>query len=400
MKVLLVHNFYRSTAPSGEDSVFQNEKKMLEENGIEIIEYTKHSDTIANKGFFGLLKTSYQMAWSKATYLELSELIKNTRPDIAHFHNTFPLITPSAYAACQDLSVPVVQTLHNYRLICPGALLQRGTKPCELCLEGNHSLIHAFKYRCYRDSRLATSALIRMINNNRRNGTYSQLVDCYITLTEFAASRFKKGGLPSGKLTVKNNFLPNSASLGTGNGGYAVYVGRLGPEKGIQTLVKSWKHVNGNKKLLILGDGPLKEELSQLIEDNNLNIELGGFCSKEDVLRIVADAAVQIVPSECYEGFPMVVLEALACGTPIIASNIGSLSEIIINGTHGFKFIAGDLHSLANEINNFFNLYENRKNDYIQLRNKARSEFDSNYTADKNFKELLGIYKKTIEFAD
>ena len=397
MRVLLAHNFYRSSAPSGENDVFKNEKKMLEDNGIEVIEYTKHSDSIANVGFSGLLRTAYQMPWSKSTYHELSQIIKETRPDIVHFHNTFPLITASAYAACKDASIPVVQTLHNYRFICPGALLQRGTEPCELCIEGSRSLFPAFKYRCYRESRFATSALIRTINKNRKRNTYAELVDCYITLTEFAASRFKKGGLPSDKITVKNNFLPDSATIGKGDGGYAVYVGRLGPEKGIRTLVQAWEHIDNNKKLLILGDGPIREELEQAIHKNNLNIELAGFRSKEEVLNIVADAAVQIIPSECYEGFPMVVLEALASGTPIIASDIGSLSEIIENGAYGYKFTAGNTESLASEVNNIFNLFENNKNEYLKLRQRARKEFDDKYTAKKNFIELMGIYKKTVE---
>lgn len=397
MRVLLAHNYYQSSAPSGEDAVFHNEKMMLENNGIEIIEYTKHSDVLAGKGNIGLLKTSYEMAWSKKTYIELSALIKKTRPDIAHFHNTFPLISPSAYAACQDASVPVVQTLHNFRLICPGALLLRDSKPCESCLDG--SLLPAFKYRCYRDSRLATAALIRMLLINRHKSTYTQLVDHYIALTKFAASRFIKSGFPSEKITVKNNFLPYSPSIGTGEGGYAVYVGRLGPEKGVCTLVQAWQYINNGKKLLILGDGPSAEELKALINGNNLNIELGGYRNKQEVLSIVADAAVQIIPSECYEGFPMVVLEALSSGTPIIASDIGSLGEIIENNTYGFKFEAGSPTALANTINNFFDIYENDKNTYMTFRNQAKKEFDDKYTEEINFKSLESIYTQVIDNA-
>lgn len=397
MRVLLAHNYYQSSAPSGEDAVFHNEKLMLENKGIEIIEYTRHNDSLAGKGKIGLLKTSYEMAWSKKTYKELSDLIKKARPDIAHFHNTFPLISPSAYAACQDASVPVVQTLHNFRLICPGAMLLRDSKPCESCLDG--TLLPAFKYRCYRDSRLATAALIRMLLINRQKNTYTQLVDRYIALTDFAASRFIKSGFPTEKISVKNNFLPNSPCTGTGEGGYAVYVGRLGPEKGVRTLVQAWQYINNGKKLLILGDGPSAGELKTLIDDSNLNIELGGYRTKQEVLSIVADAAVQIIPSECYEGFPMVVLEALSSGTPIIASDIGSLGEIIENDTYGFKFEAGNPTSLANTINGFFDMYDNNKNAYMTFRNRAKKEFDDKYTEEINFKELEKIYTQVIEKA-
>lgn len=397
MKVLLVHNFYRSSSPSGEDAVFHNEKTMLEKNGSEIIEYTKHSDVLAGKGNIGLLKTSYEMAWSKKTYKELSKIIKETRPDIAHFHNTFPLISPSAYAACRDASVPVVQTLHNFRLICPGALLLRDSKPCESCLDG--SLLPAFKYRCYRDSRLATAALIRMLLINRQKNTYTQLVDRYIALTNFAASRFIKSGFPSEKITVKSNFLPHSPATGTGEGEYAVYVGRLSPEKGVRTLVQAWQDINNDKKLIILGDGPSAGELKTLIDANNLNIELGGYRNKQEILSIVADAAVQIIPSEWYEGFPMVVLEALSCGTPIIASDIGSLGEIIENNTFGFKFEAGNPTSLANTINDLFDMYDNNKNAYLSFRNRAKDEFDDKYIEEINFKVLKHIYTQVIENA-
>ncbi|MDX1812156.1 MAG: glycosyltransferase, partial [Gammaproteobacteria bacterium] len=158
MKVLLAHNYYQSSAPSGEDVVFNNEYELLNGNGVDVIKFERFNDDIDDSTLYSKLKVAHQGAWSRSSYREIDQLIKKNKPDIAHFHNTFPLITPSAYAACKDNGVPVVQTLHNYRLFCANGQLLRDNKPCELCING--ALHNAFKHKCYRNSRLATSAML------------------------------------------------------------------------------------------------------------------------------------------------------------------------------------------------------------------------------------------------
>jgi glycosyltransferase involved in cell wall biosynthesis len=393
LRVLLGHNYYRSSAPSGEDAVFENERRLLEDAGAVVTAFIRRNDDLQERGPSSRLRIGLETTWSRSAYRELSEMIRKERPDIAHFHNTFPQISPSAYAACQKLRVPVVQTLHNYRLICAGALLHRDGHPCEDCVEGGAllGLLPGLRHRCYRGSLLATGALTLMLAANRALGSYSEGVDRYIALTKFAASRFKAGGLPADRFTVKPNFLPDPPQVGAGQGGYAVYVGRLSAEKGVLTLLRAWRSM-GRFPLKLLGNGPLAQEMRRICDDEGLNVEFLGFRPREDVKRVVADAAVQIVPSEWYEGFPMAVLEAFACGTPVVATQIGSLDEIVQEGVTGAKFPVGDAAGLAAAV---WRLTADG-NRLVTMRHAAREAFDRSYTAERNIEQLLAIYRDVL----
>jgi glycosyltransferase involved in cell wall biosynthesis len=393
MRILLAHDYYRSSSPSGEDAVFRNERSLLEKNRIEVIPFERFNDDIDDTTPRNRLHLAVDAAWSHRTYEELSAVIRRTRPGLAHFHNTFPLLSPSAYAACQGNGVPVVQTLHNYRLICPGALLMRDGHPCEDCV--GTSLLPALRYRCYRGSLPATGAVVWMLASNRWRGAYQRLVNRYIALTEFAASRLVAGGLPPHRMEVKPNFLPDAPPAGRGGGNYAIYVGRLGEEKGVRTLLDAWRAIEGFP-LKILGDGPLRAELEQLTRRHALPVEFLGFRPREEVLERVAGAEIQIVPSECYEGFPMVVLEAYACGTPVVASRIGSLDEIVMEGESGLKFEPGNPADLAAKVAEL-------RADPARLRamrRKGRALFEAKYTADRNYSRLMEIYDRAREDFD
>ena len=389
MKILLAHNYYRSSAPSGEDAVFRNERQLLERNGIEVVPFERFNDDIDDSTVGKRIMLAKNYAWSPETYHELSALIRRTRPELAHFHNIFPLISPSAYAACRDAGVPVVQTLHNFRFVCPGAMLLRNGRPCEDCLR--YGLLPALLHRCYRDSFTATLSQVWTIACNRRRGTYRNMVDHYITLTGFAAGRLAAGGLPAGRMSVKPNFLPDPPSAGTGAGGYAVYVGRLAEEKGVRTLLSAWRGMPGFP-LKMVGSGPLREELAERIGREGLNVELAGMLNREKLLDIAAGASMQIVPSECYEGFPLVVLEALACGTPVVASRIGSLDEIVEEGETGVKFAAGDSAALAEKVGGLFA----DKPRLGWMRRRSRALFESSYTAEINFIKIMEIYRRVL----
>ena len=387
MKILLGHCFYRSSAPSGEDVVYRNERSLLESHGIKVIPFERYNDDINDSDLSSRLRLAFSTSWSRQSYKAISEVIRQEQPDIAHFHNTFPQMSPSVYAACKRFNVPVIQTLHNYRLICPGALLQRNGHPCEDCI--GTSLLPAIHHRCYRDSLAATGALTSMLVYNRIRGSYQRNVDSYIALTDFAVSRLKAGGLPKDKIHVKPNFLPDPPEPGLGQGGYAVFVGRLSSEKGILTLIKAWAGLK-DIPLKILGNGPLMGQLTEIVRSASLPVELLGSVARTRVIEIVRDAALQIVPSECYEGFPLVVLEAYACGTPVLASRIGSLDEIVLEGITGLKFTAGNAEDLTNTIRSLWTDNEKLRS----YRTNARRQFDKNYTAQINLNELLAIYKK------
>jgi glycosyltransferase involved in cell wall biosynthesis len=389
MRILVAHNYYRTGAPSGEDAVFHNECELLRSHGHELVTYTRSNDEIDESSLPKRVRLALMGAWSSKSYQDITDLITGTRPEVVHFHNTFPLISPSAYAACRDLGVPVVQTLHNYRLICAGALLQRNGRPCEDCV--GTSLAPALLHRCYRHSLAATSAVVWMLGSNRLRGSYRNLVNRYIALTRFAADRLVAGGLPRHRLRVKPNFLLKPPAIGEGAGGYAVYVGRLSAEKGLRTLVAAWNRVR-HVPLKILGAGELLDELREQARAQNLPIDFLGFMPRDQVLRVVADAALLVLPSEWYEGFPMVALEAYAMGTPILTSRIGGLQEIVKDGITGAMFTPGDPADLAAKVEQLYGDPARLR----ALRPAARTEFEAEYAAERNHRMLLDIYEDAI----
>lgn len=223
-------------------------------------------------------------------------------------------------------------------------------------------------------------------------GTYHRLVDRYIALTRFAANKLIQGGLPAGRIVVKPNGLDDIPAEGEGRGHYAVFVGRLGPEKGVKTLLDAWCN-DSTYPLKIIGDGPLRSDLERTAQDSNLNVEFLGIQTKQEVLRAIRGAEFIVVPSVSYETFGMVVIEAFACGTPVIASRIGSLDELVQHGETGAKFQAGDAEDLGRTI------AELRRDPgtLVQMRRKARAVFLENYTPDRNFERLMSIYESVLE---
>lgn len=385
MRILLAHDHYRSSAPSGEDAVFRNERALLERNHNEVFLFERFNDDIDEKGLGKRVRLALDGAWSKRSYDDVADLLRRVRPDVAHFHNTFPLISASAYAACRNLGVPVVQTLHNYRLVCAGALLTRKGQPCEDCL--GTTLLPALRHRCYRGSFSATAAVVWMLASNRARAVYRTLVDRYIALTQFAAGRFVAGGLPPSRIEVKPNFLPDAPPAGRGDGEYGVYVGRLSAEKGVRTLLDAWRLLDGFP-LRVVGDGPLRHELEARARDAQLPVEFLGFRARDDVLDIMAHATLAIIPSEWYEGFPMVAVEAYACATPVVASRLGSLDEIVVEGRSGVKFEPGNAGDLAAKLKA---LLADREG-LCAMREKTRAIFDDKYAANRNYTRLVEIY--------
>lgn len=385
MRVLLAHNFYQSSSPSGEDSVYREERALLESNDVEVIPYERHSDTLSGANWLELTRSALDVAWSHRSYGEVRELVERTQPDVAHFHNTFPLISPSAYAACQDAGVPVVQTLHNFRLVCPGAMLFRENRPCEECLSG--SLLPALRHRCYRHSLPATAAVVRALHVNRRKGTYTSLVNRYIALTQFARARFVTGGLPASLIEIKPNGLSQPPAVGDGSGGYAVFVGRLGEEKGIRVLLEACGQLP-DVPVRIVGDGPLRVELEEISRRHSLNVTFTGRLPRDQVAREIGRATVAILPSLCFEGLPMVAIEAFACGTPVIASGLGSLGEIV-DDRFGRRFEAGNATALAATVREVIN----QKEALVTMRSAARSEFEQRYSPAANYRSLMRIYE-------
>lgn len=385
MKILLVHNFYQQ--PGGEDRVFEAEGRLLEENGHVVIRYKAYNKQIQNSSPLGLLKTTL---WNSRTYHKLKSLISKERPRIVHFHNTFPLISPSGYYAAISEDTPVLQTLHNFRLLCPSATLFRDGHPCEDCV-GKIFPWPGVKHRCYRDSLMASSAVGIMNGIHNSAGTWTSKIDLFIALSEFAKNIFVKGGIPSEKIVVKPNFTISKFYQKKKKSVYALFVGRLIREKGIDVLLEAWQVLGKRIPLKIVGDGPLSTQISAAIQQYR-GIECLGRKPPEEVNNLMRDATCLIFPSQWYEPFGLVAIEAFAMGTPVIGSKIGAITEIINDGKTGLHFQPGNAQDLITKVN----WVCDNPVATSQMGDEARKVFERCYSPKKNYAMLNNIYQQAI----
>jgi len=384
MKILILHNYYKETG--GEDTVVSLEKALLRLNGNVVKLFKVNNHQILDK--LTQIKTALKIKYSRKHKRLIENEIKNFSPDIIHAHNLFPLLTPSIYDACIESKIPIVQTLHNYRLICPNALLSRNGHTCELCVSG--SFYNAVFYRCYRDSIFGSLAVVRMLSHHHKKKTWLNKVDCFIALTNFAKNKFIEGGLPQEKIRVKPNFFIDNKSplLQEGSRKGVLFLGRLSHEKGIKTLLQAWEALD--IPLKIAGDGPLIEMITA---DNSSNITILGKISPSRVIEEMTKIRFIVMPSECYEGFPMVLVEAFAHGIPVVASNLGGMPEIIENNFTGLLFEAGNPKDLAKKV-----LWmHTHPEECIRMGENAKNVYKQKYTPEKNYEILMDIYQKTIE---
>jgi glycosyltransferase involved in cell wall biosynthesis len=389
VKIVVVHNAYQQAG--GEDAVVSAEKALLLHAGNEVSEYLRHNNEIQQGRIGSNIALAAHTVWSSGSRNELYRLLKKSNPDIVHFHNTFPLISPAAYYACRDLGVPVVQTLHNYRLFCAAATFFRKGEVCEDCL--GERRWQAVRHVCYRQSRKASATVAAMLSFHHWYGTWTELVDRYIALSEFSRAKFITAGLAEAKIAVKPNFVLPDPGVGPHDGDYAVFVGRLSEEKGLRTLFQAWRRGNPTYLLRVIGGGPLFDDLRLEIDRCGLsNVCLHGRLLREETLKIVQGAKVLIVPSICYENFPMTIAEAYACGIPVIASRLGAMAEIVQDGRTGLHFTAGDADDLAAKVEWAWAHPE----DMRRMGSTARAEFEAKYTAEKNYGILMDIYESVI----
>jgi glycosyltransferase involved in cell wall biosynthesis len=390
MVILLIHNYYQR--PGGEDARVRQERDLLASRGHRIVEYTRQSTEIALNGLGSRIRLGAGALWSKRTYSELRSLLARERPDVAHVHNTVPLISPSAYYACQEAGVPVIQTLHNFRLFCATGDFLRQGRICEECLK--HSLLRGVWHRCYQDSVSAAAVVALMLASQRALGTWKERVDCYIACTEFARKKFIEGGLSAEKIVVKPCFVDPDPGPRTGPGETVLFVGRLSPEKGLRTLIAAWARLGGRVPLRIAGDGPLRAELEVQIKQRGLaGVEMLGHLSGANILAEMRRARFLVFPSEWYEGLPLTIAEAFACGVPIVASRIGSMLELIQNGRTGLHFTPGDPEDLAAKVEWAWK----RPDSTEEMGLNARAQFEENYVADRNYQMLMQINESVIQ---
>lgn len=381
--ILIVHNYYQ--IPGGEDSVVANEKKLLEEHGHRVILYSRNNSEIKKMTIRQKLLIPVTTIFNLKTYREIKKLISNQKIDIVHVHNTLNLISPSVYYASVSMHIPVVQTIHNFRLLCPSATFYRNDQICEDCVKDG--LWCAIKHRCYRGSTLQTVAYVISTKIHRMIGIYRKIN--YICLTEFNKKKLLSlKQIKESRVFIKPNFAESELDIVhyKQRKNQFVFVGRLDKLKGIDFLLKIWKQIEKKgaaSKLVICGTGPMEEWCRTYIAENNLqSVEMLGFVANKEAKRIISNSKALILPTQWYEGFPMTIVEAYSVGTPVIGSNIGNVGDLIHDGKTGYKFDIDSNDELEDVITN----------QNFDLCEEVKKEYNYKFGKEENYQKLINVY--------
>lgn len=379
MKILIAHNAYQHRG--GEDAVVDAEVSLLRSYGHEVALYQRHNDELE---LMPRPAAAISSIWARRSADDVSRLCETFRPDLIHVHNTLPLISPSLYWAAARWKVPVVQTLHNFRLLCPQAMLLRDGKVCEDCI--GKVPWRAVSRKCYRDSAVQSAVVSGMLATHRAIGTYSGKIARYIALNSFCREKFIKGGLPEHLIRIKPNFVASDRTPTWENRNGGLFVGRLSHEKGLDVLIRAIAKLS-TTSIRIVGAGPLDAEVRQAFGDNYL-----GPKTSDQVLDLMREAQFLVAPSTCYETFGLVAIEAFACGTPVIASRHGGLGELISDGVNGLLVNPGDAADLAEKIA----WAQSHPAEMLRMGQAARTEYETRFTPQLNYELLMNIYQEAI----
>jgi glycosyltransferase involved in cell wall biosynthesis len=386
LKILLAHNYY--LIGGGERQVFAAELSLLRNHGHEVDVYIEDNQRIAE---LGRLHTMARTIWSNETYRNMRNKLRAGQFDVVHVHNFFPLISPSIYYAAHAEQIPVVQTLHNFRLLCSNGLLFREGVVCEACV-GRAVTWPGIIHACYRDSRGGSATVTAMHSFHRAIKTWDRMIDTYIALTEFSRQKFIEGGLPETKIRVKPNFMTRDPNPGSGQGNYALFVGRLSPEKGVETLLAAWRLLGDTVPLKIIGQGPLQDKVVAAAETMP-SVDYLGYLENDRVLNIMQDALFLVFPSLLYENFPMTIVEAFATGLAVLASNLGNSANLVQPWQTGLHFKTGDPTDLAKQAVWLMN----NRDKLMKMRISARATYEAQLTPSKNYRIMSEIYQETLK---
>jgi glycosyltransferase involved in cell wall biosynthesis len=387
LKILLIHNNYQQLG--GEQVAVEAQTDLLRQHGHHVVLYLRDSTEIKEYNFFQKTGFFSNTVFSKDTYREVHNLIASEQPDVVHVHNVFPLISPSVYQVLKDVGIPVVQTMHNFRFLCPNALFYTHEKICERCKYGN--TLHAVQWKCYRQSYPLSALYALSVGWHRQRGTFRQ-IDRFIALTAFGAQKLQESGLAKPEqITILGNFisdpLPEPGSFRERQP-YVLYLGRLSPEKGANVLIEAMASAP-HLQLKIAGDGPEFAALQRLMQQQGMHqIEFLGRVHGPQKWDLLRNATALIVPSVCYEQFPITLLESFVTGTPAIVSDIGSLPYIVQDGENGLLFEAGSIDSLAEKLN----WAASHPGIMMKMGEHAREIFEREYSAEAHYPKLLKIY--------
>lgn len=379
MRILIAHNAYQHRG--GEDAVVDAEVALLREHGHDVEVYAQHNDALNNMPRAAAAMTAI---WSHRSAGDIESLCERFRPDVIHVHNTFPLISPSLYWAAARRYVPVVQTLHNFRLLCPQAIFLREGKICEDCV--GKLPWRAVTRKCYRDSTVQSAVITSMLATHRAIGTYRERITRYIALNSFARNKYVEGGLPASRFRIKPNFVASTAHPTWEQRSGGMYVGRLSSEKGLDVLARA-VHLAPGVAVDVIGSGPLEALAKEAFGEHLL-----GFLPLERIMERMGTAQFLVLPSICYENSPRTIVEAFSCGLPVIASRLGALIDIVRDGETGLLFNPGDPSDLAAKMAWAAANPEEMK----RMGRAARTEYEAKYTPERNYDLLIDIYEDAI----
>ena len=392
MRVLVLHNRYAQ--PGGEDSVVDEEYALLEHAGHAVERLIVDNADLGGVNGLAAARVAANALWSRSASELVRGRIARFRPDVVHVHNTFPRLSPSVYAAGHAAGVSVVQTLHNFRMLCPNALLFRDGHICHECVGARvpwRGVLHA----CYRDSRAQTGVAAALLTGQRVQRARGNPVDIYIALTDFARRLFISGGLPADTLVVKPNFLSRDPGERPSIGEYCLFVGRLTAEKGVRTLLDAWLGMDAPPPLRVAGAGPLANEVTLAVCAQPAITYLGQL-PREHVLEQMRGARLLVVTSEWHENFPMTIVEAFACGVPVLSTSVGGLSEIVQDGNQGWLTPPGDAAALAARVERLWADTDG----IVAAGHAARRAFEQHYSAAAQLPQLLAVYERAITGAN
>jgi glycosyltransferase involved in cell wall biosynthesis len=388
MRILVVHNYYGDFVVGGESQVVENELKLLRQHGHEVKLYKRTNNEFSRANIAEKLAIFFTMGWSERSKLEMKKLLLEFKPNIMHVHNFKFILTPSIFAAAKELGIKTVLTLHNYRLAVPcGNFMNSHCRVCEKCL--NKSALSILIKRCSGDF-IKSYMQYRVFRAIKNRKMLRDVVDCYIALSQFAKKKFITAGVPEDKIVVKFNFMNDIAaktelpSADKRNG--AIFIGRASVEKGLLFLIKAWQNIN--YPLIVIGDGPFLQAAQQLATDNSQIIFLGSL-SHDICLQYLMKSRFMVFPSTLYEGMPMTIMESFACGTPVIASDLGPRSELITNGKNGFLYEYDAENQLIQAINKMIAVDDDK---FSEISGNARDFYQARCTPEMNYKKLITIY--------
>jgi glycosyltransferase involved in cell wall biosynthesis len=385
LRVLVVHNIYREAG--GEDAVVELEVALLRKRGhaVETALFDNSGITTVSDRVMAALHVGH----NNAAAARLNAVIETFRPDVIHVHNFFPLVSPGALDVIARRGVAIVQTLHNFRTICPGGLLMRDGRPCESCV--GHNRWPAIRWKCYRKSSIGSAAAAHMGHVFRRVVDRHRVGITIVTLSQFSKSRFLADGFAEDQIVVRSNFAPDIGPGLAKRDERLLYVGRLSEEKGADIVVRAATRVRGT--IEVVGSGPQADYLRSIAPPN---VNFAGRVTREEVARRLRSATAVLVPSRCYENFPMIVAEAMACSTPVIASRIGALAEIVEDCRTGRLVATDDVDGWSDAMNEALDAPEL----LAKWGQSARHAYSSRYCEERGYHGLMEIYHRAIERKD